>query len=105
MGSNVPSRFDGLGAEPAPFRAGSVTSLPPDDGHRPGGERKQRRRAELPDEQGPRSIGTLDLAERAGAIPHELLSNINVRVSRRYTGGQPPGGALPPPKTHPKTTP
>ena len=38
-------------------------------------------------EQGPSSIGALDLAERAGAIPHELLSNINVRVSRRYTGG------------------
>ena len=38
-------------------------------------------------EQGPSSIGALDLAERAGAIPRESPSNINVRVSRRYTGG------------------
>lgn len=37
-------------------------------------------------EQGPSSIGAMELAEQAGTIPHELLSNINVRVSRRYTG-------------------
>ena len=62
--------------------------------------------ATLPDKQGPSSIGALDLAERAGAIPHESPSNINVRVSRRYTGGQPRRGAAPPaPNPAPKTTP
>ena len=59
---------------------------------------------ELPGVQDSHSIRALDLAERTGAIPYESPSNINIRVSRRYTGGQ-PGGRSPRPKTRPKNTP
>ena len=59
-----------------------------------------------PGEQGPSSIGALDLAERAGAIPHESPSNINVRVPpplhRRPTRR---GAAPPAPNPAPKNNP
>jgi alanine racemase len=38
-------------------------------------------------EQGEESIGAEELAERAGAIPWEILTAINTRVPRLYRGG------------------
>ena len=37
--------------------------------------------------QGDASISATDLARWAGTIPYEVLTNINTRVDRRYTGG------------------
>ena len=37
--------------------------------------------------QGDEAIDAFDLAKWAGTIPHEILSNINARVARRYIGG------------------
>ena len=71
----------------------------------PEANRLQRGQSGAPGRTGPRSIGALDLAERASAIAYESPSNINIRVSRRYTGGQPPGGRSPRPKTRPKNNP
>ena len=38
--------------------------------------------------QGNETITATDLARWAGAIPYEVLTNINTRVDRRYLGAE-----------------
>ena len=104
MGSNVPSRFDGLGAEPASSGGlGHVLPLMSDIG--PEANRLQRGQSGAPRRTGPRSIGALDLAERAGAIPHERRPTSASASPAATPAPNPPGGAPPRPKTRPQKQP